>query len=213
MPELSTLLAFGAATIALLFIPGPAVIYILNRSISDGRNVGLAAVAGLEIGDAIQALFAALGLSAVLATSASLFNMVKWVGVAYLLYVGIRTLTTVPSELGQDNGHVSLQHAFRQGIVVNALNPKTALFFLSIFPQFVNPNAQHATVQSLVLGAEFVVLATIFNGSLTLVASALRDLLLRGPALPFIRRYVSGFVFIALGLLAATVGHASASNK
>ena len=213
MPELSTLLAFGAATIALLFIPGPAVIYILNRSISDGRNVGLAAVAGLEIGDAIQALFAALGLSAVLATSASLFNMVKWAGVAYLLYVGIRTLTTVPSELGQDNRHVSLQHAFRQGIVVNALNPKTALFFLSIFPQFVNPNAQHATVQSLVLGAEFVVLATIFNGSLTLVASALRDLLLRGPALPFIRRYVSGFVFIALGLLAATAGHASASNK
>lgn len=213
MPELSTILAFGAATIALLFIPGPAVIYILNRSISDGRNVGLAAVAGLEIGDAIQALFAALGLSAVLATSASLFNLVKWAGVAYLLYVGIRTLMTVPTELGQDNGHVSRRLAFRQGILVNALNPKTALFFLSIFPQFVNPNAEHATMQSLVLGAEFVVLATIFNASLTLVASALRDLLLRGPALPFIRRYVSGFVFIALGLLAATAGHASASSK
>jgi threonine/homoserine/homoserine lactone efflux protein len=213
VPELSTLLAFAAATVALLLIPGPAVIYILNRSISDGRNVGLAAVAGLEIGDAIQALFAALGLSAVLATSASLFNMVKWAGVAYLLYVGVRTLMTVPSVLGQDNAHVSLRSAFRQGILVNALNPKTALFFLSIFPQFVNPNAEHATVQSLVLGAEFVVLATIFNGSLTLVASALRDLLLRGPALPFIRRYVSGFVFIALGVLAATAGHASASKK
>ena len=198
---------------ALLLIPGPAVIYILNRSISDGRNVGLAAVGGLEIGDAIQAMFAALGLSAVLATSASLFNMVKWAGVAYLLYVGIRTLMTVPSELGQDNAHVSRRQAFRQGILVNALNPKTALFFLSIFPQFVNPNAEHATVQSLVLGAEFVVLATLFNGSLTLVASALRDLLLKGSALPFIRRYVSGFVFIALGLLAATAGHASATKK
>jgi threonine/homoserine/homoserine lactone efflux protein len=213
VPELSTILAFGAATIALLFIPGPAVIYILNRSISDGRNVGLAAVGGLEIGDAIQAMFAALGLSAVLATSASLFNMVKWAGVAYLLYVGIRTLMTVPSELGQDNAHVSRRQAFRQGILVNALNPKTALFFLSFFPQFVNPNAEHATVQSLVLGAEFVVLATLFNGSLTLVASALRDLLLKGSALPFIRRYVSGFVFIALGLLAATAGHASATKK
>ncbi len=213
MPELSTILAFGAATIALLFIPGPAVIYILNRSISDGRNVGLAAVGGLEIGDAIQALFAALGLSAVLATSASLFNVVKWAGVAYLLYVGTRTLMTVPSELGQDNAHVSRRQAFRQGILVNALNPKTALFFLSIFPQFVNPNAEHATVQSLVLGAEFVVLATLFNGSLTLVASALRDLLLKGSALPFIRRYVSGCVFIALGLLAATAGHTSARTK
>lgn len=213
MPELSTILAFGAATIALLFIPGPAVIYILNRSISDGRNVGLAAVGGLEIGDAIQALFAALGLSAVLATSASLFNVVKWAGVAYLLYVGTRTLMTVPSELGRDNAHVSRRQAFRQGILVNALNPKTALFFLSIFPQFVNPNAEHATVQSLVLGAEFVVLATLFNGSLTLVASALRDLLLKGSALPFIRRYVSGCVFIALGLLAATAGHTSATTK
>ncbi len=213
MPELSTILAFGAATIALLFIPGPAVIYILNRSISDGRNVGLAAVGGLEIGDAIQALFAALGLSAVLATSASLFNVVKWAGVAYLLYVGTRTLMTVPSELGRDNAHVSRRQAFRQGILVNALNPKTALFFLSIFPQFVNPNAEHATVQSLVLGAEFVVLATLFNGSLTLVASALRDLLLKGSALPFIRRYVSGCVFIALGLLAATAGHTSAIKK
>ncbi len=213
MPELSTILAFGAATIALLFIPGPAVIYILNRSISDGRNVGLAAVGGLEIGDAIQALFAALGLSAVLATSASLFNVVKWAGVAYLLYVGTRTLMTVPSELGRDNAHVSRRQAFRQGILVNALNPKTALFFLSIFPQFVNPNAEHATVQSLVLGAEFVVLATLFNGSLTLVASALRDLLLKGSALPFIRRYVSGCVFIALGLLAATAGHTSARTK
>ncbi|MEY4633978.1 MAG: hypothetical protein RLZ18_1350 [Actinomycetota bacterium] len=213
MPELSTILAFGAATIALLFIPGPAVIYILNRSISDGRNVGLAAVGGLEIGDAIQALFAALGLSAVLATSASLFNVVKWAGVAYLLYVGTRTLMTVPSELGQDNAHVSRRQAFRQGILVNALNPKTALFFLSIFPQFVNPNAEHATAQSLVLGAEFVVLATLFNGSLTLVASALRDLLLKGSALPFIRRYVSGCVFIALGLLAATAGHTSATTK
>lgn len=213
MPELSTILAFGAATIALLFIPGPAVIYILNRSISDGRNVGLAAVGGLEIGDAIQALFAALGLSAVLATSASLFNVVKWAGVAYLLYVGTRTLMTVPSELGQDNAHVSRRQAFRQGILVNALNPKTALFFLSISPQFVNPNAEHATAQSLVLGAEFVVLATLFNGSLTLVASALRDLLLKGSALPFIRRYVSGCVFIALGLLAATAGHTSATTK
>jgi threonine/homoserine/homoserine lactone efflux protein len=213
VPELSTILAFGAATIALLFIPGPAVIYILNRSISDGRNVGLAAVGGLEIGDAIQALFAALGLSAVLATSASLFNVVKWAGVAYLLYVGTRTLMTVPSELGRDNAHVSRRQAFRQGILVNALNPKTALFFLSIFPQFVNPNAEHATAQSLVLGAEFVVLATLFNGSLTLVASALRDLLLKGSALPLIRRYVSGCVFIALGLLAATAGHTSARTK
>lgn len=213
MPDLSTILAFSAATIALLFIPGPAVIYILNRSVSDGRDVGLAAVLGLEVGDAIQATFAAVGLSAVLAASASLFNMVKWAGVFYLLYVGIRTLVTRPSALGEDHIHVSRKQAFRQGIVVNALNPKTALFFLSIFPQFVDPNDAHAQTQSLVLGAVFVVLATLFNGTLSLAASALRDLLLKGRGLYVMRRYVSGAMFIGLGLLAATAGHASATQK
>lgn len=213
MPDVSTLLAFSAATIALLFIPGPAVVYILNRSVSDGRSVGLGAVLGLEVGDAIQATFAALGLSAVLAASASLFNIVKWAGVAYLLYVGIKTLLTVPSALGTDTIHVSRKQAFRQGIIVNALNPKTALFFLSIFPQFVDPTAEHATVHSLVLGAVFVVLATAFNGSLCLAASALRELLLRGRGLYIMRRYVSGVMFIGLGLLAATASHASAPSK
>lgn len=213
MPDLSTILAFSAATIALLFIPGPAVVYILNRSVSDGRDVGLAAVLGLEVGDAIQATFAAVGLSAVLAASASLFNIVKWAGVVYLLYVGIRTLVTRPSALGEDHIHVSRKQAFRQGIVVNALNPKTALFFLSIFPQFVDPNDAHAQTQSLVLGAVFVVLATLFNGTLSLAASALRDLLLKGRGLYIMRRYVSAAMFIGLGLLAATAGHASATQK
>ena len=168
MPDLSTVLAFCAATVALLLIPGPAVIYILNRSIGDGRKVGLAAVGGLEVGDAIQVLFASLGLSAVLAASATLFNIVKWAGVA--------------------------------------LNPKTALFFLSIFPQFIDTNSDHAQLQSLFLGAIFVVLATLFNGSYSLMASGLRHLLLRGRTLPFIQRYVSGSLFVGLGLLAATAG-------
>lgn len=213
VPDLSTILAFSAATIALLFIPGPAVVYILNRSVSDGRDVGLSAVLGLEVGDAIQATFAALGLSAVLAASASLFNIVKWAGVVYLLYVGIRTLLTQPSTLGVDHIHVSRAQAFRQGIVVNALNPKTALFFLSIFPQFVDPDAPHAQTQSLVLGAIFVLLATLFNATLSLTASALRDLLLKGRGLYIMRRYISAAMFIGLGLLAATAGHASASSK
>ena len=86
MPELSTIFAFCVATVALLLIPGPAVLYILNRSIADGRRVGLAAVAGLEVGDAIQVIFASVGLSAVLAASATLFNIVKWAGVVYLVY-------------------------------------------------------------------------------------------------------------------------------
>ncbi|MEY4252452.1 MAG: hypothetical protein RL691_1333, partial [Actinomycetota bacterium] len=171
MPELSTIFAFCVATVALLLIPGPAVLYILNRSIADGRRVGLAAVAGLEVGDAIQVIFASVGLSAVLAASATLFNIVKWAGVVYLVYTGIRTLLKVPTAVDADQAAVTTQQAFRQGIIVNALNPKTALFFLSIFPQFVDTNATHANLQSLFLGVIFVVLATIFNGSYSLMAS------------------------------------------
>ena len=212
MPEMSTLLAFMGATIALLFIPGPAVIYILNRSIADGRTVGLAAVAGLEVGDSIQALFAALGVSAVLATSAEMFNVVKWAGVVYLVYTGVRTLMSRPSEVAAESSHVSLKQAFRQGILVNSLNPKTGLFFLSIFPQFVDANAANAKSQSLVLGAVFVVMAAIFNCSLSFMASSLRDLLLRGKSLYIIRRYVSGVLFIGLGLLAVLAGRPATSR-
>lgn len=203
---MSTIVAFCTATIALLLIPGPAVIYILNRSIGDGRRAGLAGVAGLEVGDIIQVTFAAVGLSAVLAASATLFNIVKWVGVVYLVYTGIRTLMREPVAINADQSAVSTQQAFRQGIVVNALNPKTALFFLSIFPQFVDAQSAHATMQSFVLGGIFVVLATIFNGSYSLMASGLRHLLLRGRTLPFIQRYVSGGLFVGLGLVAATAG-------
>lgn len=209
---MSNLLAFIGATVVLLLIPGPAIFFTLNHSIADGRRVGLAGVAGLEIGDTIQATFAALGLSAVLATSASLFNLVKWAGVAYLVYTGIRTLLAHPGEIHDDRTHVSPRQAFRQGILVNALNPKTALFFLSIFPQFVDPDAGHATLQSLVLGLVFVVLATVFNGSYAIMASGLRERLIRGRSLYVMRRYVSGFMFLGLGILSAAAGRPASTS-
>ena len=211
MPEMSNLLAFMGATVALLLIPGPAVIYMVNRAVSDGRSVGLAAVAGLEVGDTIQATLSALGLSAVMATSISLFNTVKWLGVAYLVWTGVRTLTTRPAPLETDTAHVTRRAAFRQGILVNALNPKTGLFFLSIFPQFVDAGAPNAKVQSLVLGVVFVVLATVFNTTYVMIASALRHALLRGNALAFVRRWISGSLFLLLGVFAATA--AAPSSK
>ncbi len=211
VPDWSTIAAFSAATVALLLIPGPAILYILNRSVSDGREVGLAAVAGLEVGDAIQVTAAAAGLSAVIATSASAFNVVKWAGAIYLIVTGIRTLMHPPEPIDPDQPGVSMRRAFRQGVIVNALNPKTALFFLSIFPQFIHTDDGSAFTQSLVLGTVFVILATIFNGTYSLVASSLRSLLLRGRTLPFVRRWVSGGLFVGLGVVAATAGHASAS--
>ena len=203
MPALHDLIAFIGATIILLLIPGPAVIYMINRTLADGRKAGLAAVAGLEVGDTIQATLSALGLSAVLATSQTLFNSIKWIGVVYLVWTGIRTLMSEPAPFTTDSEHVQVRQVFRQGIIVNALNPKTALFFLSIFPQFVDPAAGNAKVQSMVLAVVFVILATIFNGSYVLMAAKLRDVLVRGRAVPVMRRWVSGSLFILLGLFAA----------
>ena len=124
----------------------------------------------------------------------------------------MRTLMAPPAEFSSDASHVSRKYAFRQGIIVNALNPKTGLFFLSIFPQFVDPHAGNATSQSLVLAVVFVLLATLFNTSYVLMAAKLRDFLLRGRALYVMRRWVSGVLFVGLGLLAATAGRPSTAR-
>ena len=204
MPSIESLLAFGIASLALLVIPGPAVLYIINRSVADGRNVALAAVAGLEIGNFMHVIAATVGLSAVIATSAAAFSAVKWIGAGYLIYIGIRTLATKPQAVNQLNDPMSRRRAFTQGIVVNTFNPKVALFFLSFLPQFIDANRGSAALQSLVLGSTFVVLGCISDSLFAVLASALRGTLLRGKSLPFVQRYVAGSVFIALGAIAST---------
>ena len=204
MPSIESLLAFGIASLALLVIPGPAVLYIINRSVADGRNVALAAVAGLEIGNFMHVIAATVGLSAVIATSAAAFSVVKWIGAGYLIYIGFRTLVTKPQTVNQLNDPMSRRRAFTQGIVVNTFNPKVALFFLSFLPQFIDANRGSAALQSLVLGSIFVVLGCISDSLFAILASALRGTLLRGKSLPFVQRYVAGSVFIALGAIAST---------
>ena len=204
MPSIESLLAFGIASLALLVIPGPAVLYIINRSVADGRNVALAAVAGLEIGNFMHVIAATVGLSAVIATSAAAFSVVKWIGAGYLIYIGFRTLVTKPQTVNQLNDPMSRRRAFTQGIVVNTFNPKVALFFLSFLPQFIDANRGSAALQSLVLGSIFVVLGCISDSLYALLASAHRGTLLRGKSLPFVQRYVAGSVFIALGAIAST---------
>ena len=204
MPSIESLLAFGIASLALLVIPGPAVLYIINRSVADGRNVALAAVAGLEIGNFMHVIAATVGLSAVIATSAAAFSAVKWIGAGYLIYIGIRTLATKPQAVNQLNDPMSRRRAFTQGIVVNTFNPKVALFFLSFLPQFIDADRGSAALQSLVLGSTFVVLGCISDSLFAILASALRGTLLRGKSLPFVQRYVAGSVFITLGAIAST---------
>ena len=208
MPSVATVIAFAGASIVLLLIPGPAVLYIVNRSVSDGREAGLAAVAGLTLGNLVHALAAAAGLSAILATSAVAFTTVKWLGAAYLVYVGVRTLMRPPTAIDPDQPGVSVRRSFTQGIVVNVLNPKVALFFLSFLPQFIRPEIGRPALQALVLGLVFVGIGFFTDGTYSLVASSLRTVLLRGKTLPFIRRWVAGSVFIGLGLVAATASAA-----
>jgi threonine/homoserine/homoserine lactone efflux protein len=139
----------------------------------------------------------------VLATSATAFTIVKWLGALYLIIVGIRTLLTRPDRLEGSTTSTSYRRAFTQGVVINTLNPKVALFFLSFLPQFIDADRGPAWTQSLILGTMFVLLGFITDGAWAFVASAVRGALLRGRAMPIIRRYVSGSVFVGLGLIAA----------
>lgn len=204
MPPFHSLITFAIASLALLVIPGPAVIYILNRSVADGRRVGLAAVCGLELGNFVHVVAATVGLSAVLSTSATAFSVVKWLGAGYLIYVGVHTLTRKPTGLNSSSGPTSLRRSFVQGVIVNTLNPKVALFFLSFLPQFINTSHGSPALQSFIFGSVFVLLGFFSDGAYALVASGLRETLLRGRTLPFVQRYVSGVVFIALGVVAGS---------
>ncbi len=162
MPEISQVYIFAGASLALLLVPGPAVLYILARSVSQGRTARLVPVLAIETANSCHATTAALGLSAILLSSALAFNVVKYLGAVYLIYLGIRKLAAREEDQPQTmNEPQSLWRIYSQGVIVNLLNPKVALFFFAFLPQFVNVNSGHTTTQILTLGALFVGMAII----------------------------------------------------
>ena len=208
MPSASTFLLFGLAALGLLVIPGPAVLYIVTRSIHQGRAAGLVSVLGVATGSLVHVAAAALGLSALLMSSSIAFEAVKLVGAAYLIWLGIRTLRGRDEEdLPEQAAPAPLSRAYTQGVVVNVLNPKTALFFLAFLPQFVDPDAGRPAPQMLILGALFVTLGVLSDGTYALVASRLGEWLRGRRTFARNRRYVSGGVYITLGAVAALTGH------
>lgn len=206
MPDTSTLTAFSVAALILFIVPGPAVLYVVSRSMTGGRKAGLVSVLGLHAGSVVYVIAAMAGLTAILVRSTAAFTAVKWAGALYLIYLGVRTL------LADDDaddlrtvGEGGLRRAFTQGFIVNLLNPKTAIFFVAFVPQFVDPAEPPAT-QILVLGILFIILGTLSDSAYALVAGSVGSALQEKSAWRRGRRWVSGTIYLALGVAAAISG-------
>jgi threonine/homoserine/homoserine lactone efflux protein len=207
MPDLSQVTIFAGASLALLLMPGPAVLYILARSVNQGRSAGLASVLGIETANFCHALAAALGLSAILLSSALAFNVVKYLGAFYLIYLGIRKLAARQEDTAQDPIYTqSLWRIYSQGVIVNLLNPKVALFFFAFLPQFVNVARGNATGQILALGALFVGMAVITDSCYALLGSSIAQRLKGNLRFLKSQRYFSGLVYLGLGISTALSG-------
>ncbi|MGB1288930.1 MAG: LysE family translocator [Aggregatilineales bacterium] len=204
MPDSTQLITFIIASMALLIVPGPAVLYIVTRSIDGGRRVGLVSVAGICTGTMVHVIAAAIGLSALLVSSALLFNLVKVAGAAYLIYLGVRRLMTkVDDDTTREQTEdvpKQLSEAYRQGVIVNLLNPKTALFFFAFLPQFADPARGALAPQVLFLGLLFVFLSVCSDSVYAILAGTAREWLRSSQSFAYARRYFAGAVYIVLGI-------------
>jgi threonine/homoserine/homoserine lactone efflux protein len=198
---------FLLAALVLLLIPGPAVLYIVTRSVDQGRRAGLASVLGVELGNSVHVVAATFGLSAIMLTSALAFSIVKYAGAAYLIYLGVSTLlssntpTAGPAPVSR-----SLRRTFSQGALVATLNPKTALFFLAFLPQFIDAGKGNISLQFLILGLLFVAMAIVTDSTYALLSGTAGQWLRHSTLFRGFQRYVAGVIYIGLGLTAALSG-------
>jgi threonine/homoserine/homoserine lactone efflux protein len=212
MPDASTYFLFVAAALALLLVPGPAVIYVVTRSVTGGRLTGLVSVLGVELGTLVHVAFAAAGLSAIVASSVVAFSVVKWLGAAYLVYLGLRQILErgggkeeVPTP-GSNDGRFRV---FYQSVLVQVLNPKVALFFLAFLPQFVDPSRGAAWTQVVILGATLAFLGLFTDGLYALLGGTAGGWIrTKGLGLRRAGRYLTGGIYVALGAVAAISGKA-----
>jgi threonine/homoserine/homoserine lactone efflux protein len=203
MPTTTTLLLFVASTLALLAVPGPSVVYVVTRTLEQGRRAGLVSMLGLETGALAHVALSALGVTALLAASDWAVVVVKYAGVTYLVVLGVRQLRrgAVPASQTSDAPGTSYARLFRDGVMVDLLNPKTGLFFLAFLPQFVEQGRGPVAVQALVLGVCFVALAVVTDGAYALVTSAVcqRGARRRSTSRRPVVRRASGAVYCVLG--------------
>jgi threonine/homoserine/homoserine lactone efflux protein len=203
MPSGSTLALFSFAAIALAIVPGPAVAYIVTQSVDQGRRAGIVSALGIASGGLVHVTAATVGLSALIASSAAAFTVVKLVGAVYLIAVGIRRiLTRDEPEPTVGVEETRLRRLYGQGVVVNVLNPKTALFFVAFLPQFVDRD-RWVVPQVAILGLLFATIALISDLGYAVLADALAGRVRRSGRAARIRRFATGGIFVALGITAA----------
>jgi len=204
---MDSLTLFLMASVILLVVPGPAVIYIVTRSIDQGRLAGFISTLGIQVGTLVHMLAAVCGVSAILMTSAMAFNAVKYLGAAYLIFLGIqKLLEKEPSPEVKKIEPKKLKSTFYEGILVNVLNPKTALFFFAFLPQFIDPSEGSAVIQILFLGFIFIFMALISDGFYALMAATLGHWLKQNAHFLRLQRYLTASTYILLGLVTAFSG-------
>lgn len=201
MPTIETVILFMAAALALNVTPGPSILYVMSRSVGQGRTAGLVSALGLGTGSLIHAGAAALGLSVILAYSPLAYTVVKYLGAGYLVYLGVRILLVRDRQLSTAVlAHVSLTRVFWQGVVTELLNPKIVLFFMSFLPQFVDPARGSVAGQTLFLGLLFHVTGVPINMLVAVVGGAIASWLSQNPVFARVRNGLAGAVLIGLGV-------------
>jgi threonine/homoserine/homoserine lactone efflux protein len=204
MPSHESLGIFLATAVLLAITPGPGIFYVLARSLRGGRSEGIASTLGTAVGGMAHVVAAAFGLSALLSSSAVAFSIVKYAGAAYLVFLGIRTLLgndEVPA-INESSSHAESRQAFFQGIITEALNPKTALFFLAFIPQFINPHG-HVALQFFLFGSISVVLNSAVDLIVAMAAGPIGHLLRSSARFRQRQRLATGTALIGLGAYAA----------
>ena len=207
MPDSSTLWLYCLAATALIVIPGPSVLYIVAQSIGQGRRAGVISALGVASGGLVHVIGAAVGISGILLSSATLFSVFKFIGAGYLIYLGLRRiLGTDEGMLGEPPPPRSRRHLYRDGALVNILNPKTALFFYAFLPQFLDPDKGSVALQALLLGAIWTAIALVSDSLWGIAAGSAAAWLRSRPRAITAERWVSGGIFIGLGAFTALAG-------
>lgn len=209
MPPADRLVTFALASVVLVVVPGPTVVFVVSRAIAHGRRAALRSVAGNSLGVLVLVVAVAFGLGSVVERSVAVYTVIKLLGAAYLVYLGVRTWRERGALVGALRSAPAAgvgRHVFRQGVVVGVTNPKALVFFAAVLPQFVDRDAGHVPTQMLLLGCAFVALAMVLDSGWGLAAGTARNWLARSPRRLAALGGTGGLMMIGLGLGLAVTG-------